>query len=87
MDISSQTATDLDNLIEAYQELREKCYRAARANDGELMGDDAWLRFAMSESDLELAAGPEGISVWGSCHSAQTNGHEHFNFFLPWAAL
>lgn len=84
------TAADGDKLAalaDSYRELRERCYNAARANDGALMGNDAWLRFAMSETDLEIYPGSNGIDCWGHCYSMQTMSNEHFSFFLPLEAL
>lgn len=76
-----------DAAIEAYEALRERCYRAAQANDGALMGDAAWLRFAMSDHEMRLSAGPAGISIHGTTYTTQTMDHEWFDFFIPFEEL
>lgn len=75
------------DLIERYNLLREACYKAARANDGELMGEDRWLRFAMDETDFHLCGASTGICVTGSCFSNQTQSNEWFDFVIPWDHL
>lgn len=76
-----------DKIIDEYQLLRARCYRAAQANNGELMGKSAWLRNAMSETEMELAFGPAGIDIHGSTYTMQTMSNEWFDFFLTFEDL
>lgn len=72
-----------ERVIELYDELREKCYKLAKANDGELMGKDAWLRHALLEGELRLQWGEDGVTCYGSTFTSQTQDHEWFEFTIP----
>ena len=74
-------------VIEAYADLRSKCYRAAVASRGALMGADAWLCFALGETDLELEAHTDGIYCYGTTYTTQTMSNENFEFTLSYANL
>lgn len=73
--------------IEAYQALREQCYNAACRNSGALMGDAAWLRNALRETDIEMTVYAHGIACHGLVYSLQTLDHESFEFTIPFVAL
>lgn len=70
-------------VIDDYNRLREACYELARAHCGELMADDAWLRYALQESDLNLEFQGDAIECWGSAYTTQTMSREPFRFRLP----
>lgn len=78
---------DAQAALDYVDDLRERCYTLARLNDGELMGDDAWLRFAFSESDMNLYLDGAGITCSGSCFSSQSQDTEWFNFTIPFSAI
>lgn len=73
-----------DEIADAYRDLRAECYRLARENDAALMGKDAWLRFAIDETDLELWPTPHGIMCTGRTYSMQTMENEFFSFEIPY---
>ena len=78
---------NLNAVVEAYDNLRDRVYTAARANDGALMGSDAWLRFVLDERRMTLSVGTGGISVSGDCYSMQTMSNEHYDFFISFEDL
>ena len=71
------------NMLEWHSELQDFCYDLARRNNGELMGDDAWLRNAITASDFNMYVAGESICCWGSCRSSQTMDTEFFDFNIP----
>lgn len=73
----------MEEIIEAYNSLRERCCKLAKADRGELMGKDAWLRHALSERDITLAWTTDGIQCWGSTYTSQTLESEWFDFIIP----
>jgi hypothetical protein len=77
----------MKDAIDAHNELRSKCYELARENDGELMGTDAWLRNAMSEGDMTLDWGSDGVHCRGLAYTSQTWDHEPFAFTIPWERI
>lgn len=77
---------NLNFIVEAYDELRSRVYKAIQANH-RLMGSDAWLRHAIEERELHLSIGPAGISVRGSTFTCQTQSNEWFDFPIPFAEL
>jgi hypothetical protein len=74
-------------IINGYNELRERCYEAARKDNGKLMGSDAWLRYAILSTDITLETAVDGIRCWGSCYTSQTMSTEPFDFIIPFDAL
>lgn len=79
---------NIQQTIEDYQDLREACYRAARADNGALMGKDSWLRDAMCEDEIELNyGGGDHINCSGNTFTTQTQSNEWFDFSIPLSAL
>lgn len=78
---------DYEEIIEGYNDLREKCLKLAKANNGALMGSDAWLQGAIMESDITLDYSDNGIHCNGSTYTTQTMCHEHFGFVIPFNVL
>lgn len=76
-----------EEMIDGYNELREKCLEIAKRDNGRLMDSDAWLRFAIMESDITLAFTGYGIECYGSAYTTQTMDHEHFSFTIPLSEL
>jgi hypothetical protein len=74
---------DLEEIIAGYNDLREKCLEIAKRNNGALMGSDAWLRFAITESDITLGFTSIGIECYGSAYTSQTMDNESFSFIIP----
>jgi hypothetical protein len=87
--MATHRAVAIAEAIETYQDLREAIYNAARENDGELMGADRWLRYAMSENSIEFSINidAEEFVCSGYCYSMQTMSNENFNFYIPFSAL
>lgn len=77
---------DYETIIESYNELRERCLIIAKLND-ELMGSDAWLKFAIDDSDIKMYYSEQGIVCFGSCFTTQTMSNEHFNFTIPYSYI
>lgn len=73
---------DYEKVIDGYNELRETCLVIAKLNT-ELMGSDAWLKFAITESDITLGFTQDGIVCYGSAYTTQTMSNEHFDFIIP----
>lgn len=78
---------NLEEIINGYNELRDKCVRLAKENKGELMGEFAWLRGALSDGDITLGYYPDGICCYGSTYTTQTMESEWFSFTIPWSEL
>jgi hypothetical protein len=76
-----------EEMIDGYNELREKCLHIAKQNNGRLMDSDAWLRFAIMESDITLDYSEQGIHCHGSAYTTQTMSNEHFDFVIPYSEL
>jgi len=66
--------------------LRETCLVIAKLND-DLMGVDAWLKFAITDSDITLSFTERGIVCYGSAYTMQTMDNEHFSFMVPFEYL
>jgi hypothetical protein len=77
----------VSRVIDIYDDLRSKCYALARKNDGELMGEDAWLRNAMSDTDITLEWRNDGMHCRGLAYTSQTWDHEPFAFTIPWERI
>lgn len=76
-----------EEVIDEYNDLREKCYELARMNDGELMGSSSWLRGVILESEINLDYSQEGIHCHGHTYTSQTMDHEYFDFIIPLSEL
>ena len=73
---------DYEEIVERYEKLREKCYRAMK-NDVKTLGSDAWLYFAIKENELELfVLGSGSINCSGNTYTTQTMSTESFSFIL-----
>lgn len=72
-----------ERVIELHNELREKCCKLAKANDGELMGEHAWLSAALGEDDITLEWTTDGIRCYRSTFTSQTWDNEWFAFTIP----
>lgn len=72
-----------EEIIDGYNELREKCLKLAKQNRGRLMGADSWLQYAISESDITLWFYEDGIECSGHAYTSQTMSDEPFNFRIP----
>ena len=76
-----------EEIIDGYNDLRDKCYALARKDGGKLMGSDKWLRSALCESDMTLSFTSGGIDCYGSTYTTQTMSHESFFFMIPFSEL
>lgn len=77
----------IGELLELHSDLRRYCYDLARRNNGELMGDYAWLCYALGEPDITISASEEGINCTGFTHTVQTMDTEWFDFIIPWERI
>jgi hypothetical protein len=77
---------DYEKIIDGYNNLRETCLLIAKSND-ELMGEYAWLRFAICDPDITLELAPDGVVCYGSAYTRQTMDNEHFSFTIPFEYL
>jgi hypothetical protein len=78
----------LEEIIEGYNSLREKCLELAKRDSGALMGQDAWLRWAIQEQDITLDfIEGVGIECHGLAYTTQTMDHEVFCFVIPFSEL
>jgi len=78
---------DYEQMIDGYNELREKCLELAKANNGALMDEGAWFKSAIMESDVTLDYSENGIHGHGNAYTTQTMGHEYFSFVIPYELL
>lgn len=76
-----------EEMIDGYNELREECLGLAKMDNGKLLGEYAWLRFAILDSDIILAFTGYGIQCYGSAYTTQTMDHEYFDFTIPLSEL
>lgn len=74
---------NLETMLYWHNDLREFCEDIASKNNGELMGEYAWLRHAMQARDITLTATPNGIQCYGTCWTTKTMDHEWFDFIIP----
>ncbi|WMI33527.1 hypothetical protein SEA_KENREY_155 [Streptomyces phage Kenrey] len=77
---------DYEKIIDGYNSLRETCLVIAKLNS-ELMGSDAWLRFAICDDDITLDLAEDGIICYGNAYTTQTMDNEHFSFTIPFEYL
>lgn len=78
---------EYERLIEGYEILQRKCYKAAMKDNGRLMGEDAWLRHALQEFEIRMMFTPGGINCYGSTYTTQTVSEESFSFVIPMSEL
>lgn len=78
--------SDYEKVIDIYNDLRETCIVMAKLDD-ELMGEYAWLKFAICDSDITLELAPDGVVCYGSAYTTQTMSNEHFSFTVPFSYL
>lgn len=78
---------NLEEIIDGYNDLREKCLELAKANPV-LLGEYAWLQYAIQESDITLYF-IEGVGVEcsGHAYTSQTMDNEPFDFIIPFSEL
>ena len=77
------TPESLADAVQTYQTLRAAVYRAARANSGAAMGDHAWLRNSLLETDIEIEITDGQVACHGTTRSGQTQDCEDFEFTIP----
>lgn len=75
------------DFIDKYNELRDTISLMCDANPELIMGNDAWLVHAMSQSDMTLYDHQDFIGVSGTTYTSQTMGHEWFEFMIPKADI
>lgn len=76
-----------EEMINGYNELREKCLELAKKDNGKLMEGYSWLRFALLDTDITLSFTGYGIECYGSAYTTQTMDHEYFCFTIPLSEL
>ncbi|QIQ63011.1 hypothetical protein SEA_MOAB_147 [Streptomyces phage Moab] len=76
-----------EEMIDGYNELREKCLKLAKQDNGKLMDTDAWLQYAIMEEDIKLYFYPDGIECCGRAYTSQTMCSEPFSFKIPMELL
>lgn len=74
-------------IAEQSDTLREKVLVAARANDGALMGEHAWLRYGVTEQDVTLVVRPNGVEAHGQLRAMRSTAVRDFRFFVPFKEL
>lgn len=76
--LSWETAEQARVLME---KITDAVYNLARDDAGKRMGDSAWLRYAMQESDIILSeVNDKFVYVYGHAFTTQTQGTEWFEF-------
>ena len=78
---------DYEAIIDGHNALREKCLKLAKDNPNEILGEYAWLQWAIQESDISLEFLETGISCYGSAYTTQTCCSEWFEFTIPFSEL
>jgi hypothetical protein len=74
---------DIKEVVDQYNALRERCYKLMRDNPEEVLGDQYWLRYAISEGDINMECNGTYIACYGHTYSMQTMSTEYFNFDIP----
>lgn len=77
----------ITKIVEDFNDLRERCFELARADNGKLMGDDKWLRNALCEERMTLEPSSRGILCRGLAFTTQTQDNEWFEFLISWSDL
>lgn len=71
----------LEEVLNAYHEVRDECYRLMRDDPFGTLGKDyGFLQYAICESDMSLEFIGNAISCHGWCFSSQTQSNEYFQF-------
>lgn len=82
--VAALTLENLAEAVQTYQTLRTATCKAARANSGAAMGEHAWLRNSLLETDIEMEITPDGqVACHGTTRSGQTQDCEDFEFTIP----
>jgi hypothetical protein len=76
-----------EEMIDGYNNLREKCLKLAKQDNGKLMGADSWLQHAISAEDITLWFHEDGIECSGVAYTFQTMCSEPFSFRIPMQLL
>jgi len=76
-----------EQIIDGYNELREKCLKLAKANNGALMDSGAWFKSAIIDSDVTLDYSESGIHGYGDAYTTQTMSTEYFSFVIPYSLI
>jgi hypothetical protein len=76
-----------EEMIEGYNDLRDKCVDLAKKDNGKLMGSDSWLRNSILSEDITLDYSDEGIHCNGYTYTSQTMGNEPFMFVIPFGEI
>lgn len=76
-----------EEIIDGYNDLREKCVRLAKANNCALMDVGAWFGSVVMDSDVTLDYSDQGIHGHGNAYTNQTMTTEYFSFVIPFELL
>lgn len=76
-----------EEIIDGYNDLREKCLELAKVNSDDLMDNGAWFKTAIMESDVTLDYSEGGIHGHGNAYTTQTMSTEYFSFVIPFELL
>jgi hypothetical protein len=77
---------NLEEIIDGYNILRDRCLAIAKKSPA-LLGEYAWLRYAISDGDITLGFTEDGINCYGNTYTTQTMDHEWFDFLIPFSEL
>jgi hypothetical protein len=78
---------NLQEIIDEFNRVREQCYHLARENNGARMGEYAWLRNALDDTDIRMDWTPQGVNCYGYAYTTQTMDNEWFDFTIPFSEL
>ncbi len=78
---------NLEEVIDTYNRVRERCTVLARKDNGKLMDEYAWLRNALIDTDIVLEYTKDGIRCFGTTYTCQTMDNEFFDFLIPFSEL
>ncbi|QOI67518.1 hypothetical protein SEA_BEUFFERT_140 [Streptomyces phage Beuffert] len=76
-----------EEIIDGYNDLRERCLELAKADSDNLMIEGAWFKSAIMESDATLDYSESGIHGHGNAYTCQTMSTEYFSFVIPFELL
>lgn len=74
-------------ICDTHDEARTALHKAARADNGALMRDYSWLRYALQEDDFRFYPTKDGFHVHGVTFTCQTQSNESFDFDIPMEAF
>lgn len=78
----------LEAARETVEKIQTAVYELARENAGAVMGDYAWLRYAISQNDLTVQeVNDKFVYVYGHAFTCQTMSQESFEFQVPTALV